>query len=142
MSMFYELDPPNENAEPQLPPLFKSEAVKGNQNPFSKAIVAATAGDVGTLYYSPDNDFLNFAITLGPEVERQRALQVHFVMMLGFSDALGALAPPEIDISHIWPNLVFMNRGLVGRVLLKDSGGKKKEYSILDSFWYSIKIKS
>ena len=127
MSLFYELDPPSEDAEPQLPPLLKSEVVKDDQDPFSKAIVAATAGDIGTVFYSPKNDFLNFAVTLGPEIEREKALQVHYVMMLGCSDALGALAPPEIDISHLWPNLIFLNRGLMGKILLMDPGGEKNK---------------
>ena len=48
-------------------------------------------------------------------------------MMLGLSDAIAALAPPEIEISHLWPNLMFMNRGLMGKILLFDSGGESNE---------------
>ena len=63
---------------------------------------------------------LNIAITLGPEVIKSKALQVHYLMTLGLSDALAALAPPEIEISHLWPNFMFMNRGLMGKILLFD----------------------
>ncbi len=123
MSDFYELDPPKEGADPQLPPLFSSQKVLEGMDPFDKAIAAGSSGDVGTVFYSSNKDLLNIAITLGPEVPRIKAFQVHYVMMLGLSDALGALAPPEIEISHLWPNLMFMNRGLMGKVLLIEPGG-------------------
>ena len=123
MTDYYELDPPKEGAEPQLPPLFSSQKVLEGKNPFDKAVASASSGDVGTVFYSSNKDLLNIAITLGPEVSRIKAIQIHYAMMLGLSDALGALAPPEIEISHLWPNLMFMNRGLMGKVLLIEPGG-------------------
>ena len=48
-------------------------------------------------------------------------------MMLGLSDALGALAPPEIEIAHLWPNFMFMNSGLMGKIILIDSGEDSKQ---------------
>ena len=123
MTDYYELDPPKEGAEPQLPPLFSSQKVLEGKNPFDKAVASASSGDVGTVFYASNKDLLNIAITLGPEVSRIKAIQIHYAMMLGLSDALGALAPPEIEISHLWPNLMFMNRGLMGKVLLIEPGG-------------------
>jgi len=123
MNEFYEFDPPKEGDEPQLPPLFSCQSVAQGKDPFDKAVSSASSGDVGTVFYSNDSDTLSLAITLGPEVERSHALQVHYVMMLGLSDALGALAPPEIEIAHLWPNLIFMNRGLMGKTILLDAGG-------------------
>jgi len=124
MSEFYEFDPPKEGDEPQLPPLFNSQSVLKGQDPFDKAVSSANAGDVGTVFYSmnDDNGILSIAVTLGPEVDKAKAFQVHYLMMLGLSDALGALAPPEIEIAHLWPNFMFMNRGLMGKIVLIDSG--------------------
>jgi|TARA_B100001094_G_scaffold64087_1_gene60049 biotin-(acetyl-CoA carboxylase) ligase len=124
---YYELDPPKKGDLPQLPPLFKAQEVLKNQNTFHKAISSASSGDVGTVFYSETNGILNIAITLGPEVIKSKAMQVHYLMMLGLSDAIAALAPPEIEVSHLWPNLMFMNRGLMGKILLFDSGGESNE---------------
>ena len=124
---YYELDPPKKGDLPQLPPLFKAQEVLKNQNTFHKAISSASSGDVGTVFYSETNGILNIAITLGPEVIKSKAMQVHYLMMLGLSDAIAALAPPEIEVSHLWPNLMFMNRGLMGKILLFNSGGESNE---------------
>ena len=124
---YYELDPPKKGDLPQLPPLFKAQEVLKNKNTFHKAISSASSGDVGTVFYSETNGILNIAITLGPEVIKSKAMQVHYLMMLGLSDAIAALAPPEIEVSHLWPNLMFMNRGLMGKILLFDSGGESNE---------------
>ena len=125
MNEFYEFDPPKEGDAPQLPPMFSCQLVELGKDPLDEAVASASSGDVGTVFYSNDSDTLSLAITLGPEVKKSQALQVHYVMMLGLSDALGALAPPEIEISHLWPNLVFMNRGLMGKTILLDSGGDR-----------------
>ena len=119
---YYELDPPKKGDLPQLPPLFKAQEVLRKQNTFHKAISSASSGDAGTVFFSENKGILNIAITLGPEVIKSKALQVHYLMTLGLSDALAALAPPEIEISHLWPNFMFMNRGLMGKILLFDSG--------------------
>ena len=115
---FYELDPPKEGDQPQLPPMFSSQEVLNGQSVFNKAVTAANSGDVGTVFYSCDEGILNVAITLNPEVIKSKAIQVHYLMTLGLSDALAALVPPEIEISHIWPNLMFMNRGVMGLSLI------------------------
>ena len=94
---------------------------------FNKAVTAANSGDVGTVFYSCDEGILNVAITLNPEVIKSKAIQVHYLMTLGLSDTLAALVPPEIEISHIWPNLMFMNRGVMGQVLLYSSGEELNE---------------
>ena len=124
---FYELDPPKEGDQPQLPPMFSSQEVLNGQSVFNKAVTAANSGDVGTVFYSFDEGILNVAITLNPEVIKSKAIQVHYLMTLGLSDTLAALVPPEIEISHIWPNLMFMNRGVIGQVLLYTSGEELNE---------------
>ena len=124
---FYELDPPKEGDQPQLPPMFSSQEVLNGQSVFNKAVTAANSGDVGTVFYSCDEGILNVAITLNPEVIKSKAIQVHYLMTLGLSDTLAALVPPEIEISHIWPNLMFMNRGVMGQVLLYSSDEELNE---------------
>ena len=51
---FYELDPPKEGDQPQLPPMFSSQEVLNGQSVFNKAVTAANSGDVGTVFYSCD----------------------------------------------------------------------------------------
>ena len=77
---YYELDPPKKGDLPQLPPLFKAQEVLRKQNTFHKAISSASSGDVGTVFYSENKGILNIAFTLGPEVIKSKALQVHYLM--------------------------------------------------------------
>ena len=76
---FYELDPPKEGDQPQLPPMFSSQEVLNGQSVFNKAVTAANSGDVGTVFYSCDEGILNVAITLNPEVIKSKAIQVHYL---------------------------------------------------------------
>ena len=52
---FYELDPPKDGDQPQLPPMFSSQEVLNGQSVFNKAVTAANSGDVGTVFRMSTN---------------------------------------------------------------------------------------
>ena len=119
------MDPPKEGDQPQHH-LFSSQEVLNGQSVFNKAVTAANSGDVGTVFYSQMRN-TKCCNNSNPEVIKSKAIQVHYLMTLGLSDTLAALVPPEIEISHIWPNLMFMNRGVMGQVLLYSSDEELNE---------------
>ena len=45
------------------------------------------------------------AITLAPEVKGLDAQQIQFIAMNAVSDAIGALAPPEVSVSFRFPDI-------------------------------------
>ena len=72
MSLYYELDPADENDEPQLPPLLKPEKVSKDVDVFQKAISSSTQADTGTVFYSEKSDLVDIAILLNPEVSQKK----------------------------------------------------------------------
>ena len=64
MSLYYELDPANENDEPQLPPLLTPEKVSKNIDVFQKAISSAKTSETGTVFYSEKNEIVDLSILL------------------------------------------------------------------------------
>ena len=60
---FYELDPPKEGDQPQLPPMFSSQEVLNGQSVFNKAVTAANSGDVGTVFHSVSYTHLTLPTT-------------------------------------------------------------------------------
>ncbi|MEM7211701.1 MAG: DUF4444 domain-containing protein, partial [Pseudomonadota bacterium] len=53
---------------------------------------------------------------LAPDAPLEDAMGMVFATGLGFSDALGALAPPEVAIHLQWPDQIRVNGALCGRV--------------------------
>ena len=89
-------------------------AVAGD--PFVAACAAAAEVDPGTVFYAPDEATLQVAILLAPEATLGEAIGVSFAVSLGFNDALGALAPPEVAVHLEWPDRVRVNGALCGRM--------------------------
>ena len=56
MSLYYELDQADENAEPQLPPLLNAEKVSKDVDVFQKAISSTKTSETGTVFYSEKNE--------------------------------------------------------------------------------------
>lgn len=89
-------------------------AVAGD--PFLEAVSAAAEAEPGTVFHSPDEAVMRVAVLLVPEVPLRGAAGVSFAVALGMSDALGALAPPEVGVYLEWPDRVRVNGGLCGRL--------------------------
>ncbi len=107
--------------QPEFPPLLKGMPLGGAGNPFAAAIKAAedeaSLGDgvtPGLVHYAQRDDLLRAAVTFAPEVPLARAIGVLWAVQLGFADALGALAPPEVAVQFDWPDGLRLNGARCG----------------------------
>ncbi len=128
MSLYYELDPANENDEPQLPPLLTPEKVSKNIDVFQKAISSTKTSDIGTVFYSEKNEIVDIAILLNPEVSQKKCNQMVYVLTVAVGDAIGALAPPEVIVTHSFPGYIFLNKGEAGIVNFALDDQKKDDH--------------
>ena len=117
MSLYYELDPADENAEPQLPPLLNAEKVSKDVDVFQKAISSTKTSETGTVFYSEKNEIADIAILLNPEVDQKKCNQMIYVLTVAAGDAIGALAPPEVIVTHSFPGYIFLNKGDAEKLL-------------------------
>ncbi|MEP3525084.1 MAG: biotin/lipoate--protein ligase family protein [Hyphomicrobiales bacterium] len=103
---------------PQFPPLLTSHELKVGQSPARKAAAGALKGKYGAgdVLWLRDNDTLDYAVVLEPEVDRTKALDMIFVQMVALGDAIGAIGPPELAITHHWPNKILANGAEIGSV--------------------------
>ncbi len=104
-------------ALPHFPPLLRGRAVAAGGDPFEAALAAAAAGeDPGLVTWSDDPQNLRAAILLAPEVALAPALAMVLAAANALNDAVGALAPPEIGLTHVWPDGVKLNDALAGKI--------------------------
>ena len=104
---------------PILPPLYRGAALDAAGDAFLEAQARARAGaGAGTLLWSARDDRFDCAVVLEPERPLAESLPVHYVALLGFGDALGALLPPAVDVTFDWPDRIAVNGGTVGGVRL------------------------
>jgi BirA family biotin operon repressor/biotin-[acetyl-CoA-carboxylase] ligase len=81
---------------PSFPPLFTGRDANGN-DPFALACATAEAGcDAGLVIYDLAPNTLRAAIVFAPDVSLARAAVMLPICGVGFQNALGALAPPEV----------------------------------------------
>jgi len=100
-----------------LPPLFKGEAVAGAIDPFDKACAMASVGcDSGVLVHNVSPDMIRAAIVFGPEIPLEQAMAMFCTCAIGFQNALGALAPPEVAVHLKWQGDIVINGGTAGRI--------------------------
>ncbi len=104
---------------PSFPPLLRGVTVPAGADPVAAAVTAmAEGGDPGQVFYAETDDTLRAAVTLAPEEPVERAARAGFAVMLGLSDALGALAPPEVAVQFDWPGGIRVNGAACGAVRL------------------------
>lgn len=109
-------------AEPDFPPLFRGEAAGAGMDPFVKAIAAATIGvDPGLIVYQLEPERMRAAMVLTPETRLEDAMAMAFAASLGFGDALGVLAPPEVGLHIDWPAGLRVNGAKCGNIELAAS---------------------
>lgn len=106
-----------EPSEPSFPPLFRGERAGEGVDPFSKAVSASIIGvDPGLVVYNIEPHILRAAIILAPEAALEDSMAMVFATSLGFADALGALAPPEVGVHMDWPALLRVNGAKCGHI--------------------------
>lgn len=100
---------------PGFPPLMRGEAVTGATDPFDHARALAALGcDGGTVVHNIQADRLRAALVLAPEVPLADAMAMLPVCGIGFQNALGALAPPEVAVHLGWDGAIRVNGALCG----------------------------
>ena len=102
---------------PTFPPLMAGEEVGPGQDPFEIACLRATQGcDAGLVPYRMDGTSLEAALVFAPEVPLSRALAMLPLCGVGFQNALGALAPPEVAVHLEWNGSIRVNGARCGRL--------------------------
>lgn len=108
---------------PTFPPLFSSLAVEGQIDPFDKACVEAARGcDAGLVVHNLGPNSLRAALVFAPEVPLQDAIAMLPLCGVGFQNALGALAPPEVAVHLDWQGGLRINGAACGRLRVVASG--------------------
>jgi biotin-(acetyl-CoA carboxylase) ligase len=104
-------------SEPSFPPLFSGQPVTGATDPFDKACVEAVKGcDAGLVVYNLGANHLQAAIVFAPDVPLREAMSMLPVCGVGFQNALGALAPPEVAVHLEWDGGLRINGASCGRM--------------------------
>lgn len=102
---------------PSFPPLLTGQPVTGSIDPFDKAQALALLGcDSGTVVYNLTVNRLRAAIVFAPEVPLEQAMAAFCTCGIGFQNALGALAPPEVAVHLTWQGGILVNGAACGRL--------------------------
>lgn len=96
-----------------FPPLLWGE--KAPSNAFEHACQRAVLGcDAGLVSYRLDADAMQAALVFAPEVPLRQSMAMLPLCGVGFQNALGALAPPEVAVHLGWSGGIFINGGACG----------------------------
>ncbi len=100
-----------------FPPMMSGLEVSGTDDPFAVACVKATMGcDAGLVVYRIDADKMSAALVFAPEVPLPDAMAMLPTCGVGFQNALGALAPPEVAVHLEWNGTIRVNGARCGRM--------------------------
>lgn len=111
------------NETPVFPPLFSGLEVRGALDPMDKARSEAALGcDAGLIVYNAAANVLHAAIVFAPEVPLRSAVAMLPVCGVGFQNALGALAPPEVAVHLEWDGALRINGASCGRLKMDAAG--------------------
>ena len=103
--------------EVMFPPLMAGHEVSGSDDPFQTACMKAALGcDAGMVVYALGSDTLRTALVFAPEVPLQDAMAMLPTCGVGFQNALGALAPPEVAVHLEWGGGLRVNGARCGRL--------------------------
>ena len=115
-------------SEPTFPPLMGGLAVTGPNDPFETACNKALIGcDAGLVVYNSAADRLSAALVLTPDVALSKAVSMMPLCAVGFQNALGALAPPEVAVHLEWNGAIRINGARCGRFRMAASDASLDE---------------
>lgn len=101
---------------PDFPPLFNGMAA---DDPFGTACDRAERGcDAGLITYAIRQTTLQAAIVFAPEVPLKEATIMLPICGIGFQNALGALAPPEVAVHLEWSGGIRVNGASCGKLTI------------------------
>ncbi|NCQ25394.1 MAG: hypothetical protein COW54_10980 [Rhodobacteraceae bacterium CG17_big_fil_post_rev_8_21_14_2_50_63_15] len=108
---------------PSFPPLLSGLAVSGATDPFATACTMAVSGcDAGLIVHNITVNRLLAALVLVPEVPLKEAMAMLPACGIGFQNALGALAPPEVAVHLEWAGGIRVNAACCGRLRVAAGG--------------------
>ncbi|WP_372572048.1 biotin/lipoate--protein ligase family protein [Ruegeria jejuensis] len=108
-------------AELTFPPLMSGE--EAPDSAFDHAIMRATLGcDAGLIAYHLGAAEMEAALVFAPEVPLSRAMTMLPLCGVGFQNALGALAPPEVAVHLDWWGGIRVNGARCGGFRAMASG--------------------
>lgn len=100
---------------PRFPPLMSGLAVTGGSDPFDAACTKAELGcDAGLIVYNLAADRMGAALVFAPEVPLAQAMAMLPLCAVGFQNALGAIAPPEVAVTLEWHGPIRINGARCG----------------------------
>ncbi|MGR3502521.1 DUF4444 domain-containing protein [Pseudaestuariivita sp.] len=100
-------------SELTLPPLMSGEEVAGDV--FEHAVLRAVQGvDAGLILHDLGANEVSAALIFAPEVPLADASAMLPLCMVGFQNALGALAPPEVAVHLDWTGGLRINGAACG----------------------------
>ncbi|MDD9744871.1 MULTISPECIES: biotin/lipoate--protein ligase family protein [Marinovum] len=96
-----------------FPPLMWDEAANGPA--FDHAVMRAVTGcDAGLIAHRLKPELMQAALVFAPEVALSRAMAMLPACAVGFQNALGALAPPEVAVHLDWDGGIRINGASCG----------------------------
>jgi hypothetical protein len=110
-----------------LPPPFRSVMLREVGDAFAHAIEIAPEAGAGTLVWVGRFDLVEFALVVEPDEPLCGARRTFYAGMVALMDALLAHAPPEKLIAIEWPDVVFVDGGLVGGARMAWPAGGAEE---------------
>jgi BirA family biotin operon repressor/biotin-[acetyl-CoA-carboxylase] ligase len=114
-------------SKPAFPPLFSGQDAAGG-DPFDLACETANEGcDAGLVIYDLAPNTLRAAIVFAPEVSLEKAAVMLPICGVGFQNALGALAPPEVGVHLGWDGAIYVNGGRCGVFRMAAAGQPEDE---------------
>ncbi len=100
-----------------FPPLLSGYPVAGESDPLDAAIAQAALGcDAGLVVYNLGASELRASIIFAPEVPLEDAMAMLPACGIGFQNALGALAPPEVAVHLDWAGGIKINGASCGHL--------------------------
>ena len=109
----------------RFPPLMTGIVSKANADPFAEACARATQGcDPGLVFYRITSEWLSAAIIFTPEMPLREAVMLLPACGIGFQNALGALAPPEVAVHLEWDGGIRLNGASCGKLAIAASTGE------------------
>ena len=114
---------------PAAPPLFRLVALAADADvPAEASSAAAQGADPATLLWADRTDRAVCAIVLAPEQPLSFAAQMAYVGMVSLGDALGAVLPALMVITHRLPNEIRLNEAHLGSLrLIAPKGVRSKD---------------
>ncbi len=114
----------SDTADIMFPPLMWGE--EAPDNAFDHAVMRATLGcDAGLISYKLGATEMEAALVFAPEVPLRTAIAMLPLCGVGFQNALGALAPPEVAVHLDWWGGIRVNGARCGAFRAMASGAER-----------------